>query len=92
MKKPYIIFIPDAQDPNIINNYSERCYNVIKNFNNNDFDFKNIYFDINSTINKINYYINNYFCLDSELKKFYADFNFNQNDNLNKFINYILKL
>ena len=90
-KKPYIIFIPDAQDPNIINNYSERCYKVIKNFTNNDFDFKNVYFDINSTINKINDYIKNSFCLDSELKKFYDDFHFNQNENLDDFINYILK-
>ena len=28
-RKPYIIFIPDANDPMIKNIYSERCYNVI---------------------------------------------------------------
>ena len=68
-KIPYIIFIPDAKDPNIINNYNERTYNIIKNFTNNDFDFKNIFFDINSTIRKIYYY--NYrimlFCLQQVL-------------------------
>ena len=56
-KKPYIIFIPDSKDPNIINNYNERTYNIIKNFTNNDFQFKNVFFDINSTIQKTKYYI-----------------------------------
>ena len=91
-KKPFIIFIPDAKDPNIKNDYSESCYNVIKNFTNNDFEFKNVFFNINSTINKINYYIKNNFNLEPELQKFYDDFNFNNKEKLSDFINYILEL
>ena len=91
-KKPYIIFIPDAKDPNIKNNYNERTYNIIKNFTNKDFDFKNVFFDINSTIKKINYYINNNFSLEKQLKKFYEGFHFNYNQTINEFINYLIKI
>ena len=90
-KKPYIIFIPDAMDPNIANNYNERTYNIIKNFTNNDFDFKNVFFDINSTIRKIKYYINNNFTLEPQLQKFYDDFNFNESETINDLINYLIK-
>ena len=55
-RKPYIIFIPDANDSMIKINYENRCYEIIKNFQDNYFNFENVYFDINSTINKINYY------------------------------------
>ena len=65
---------------------------VTKNFTNNDFDFKNIFFDINSTIRKIYYYINNNFTLEPQLKKFYDEFKFNENETINDLINYLIKL
>ena len=40
--------------------YKKISYNVIKKFKYNHFPFENIYFDIDSVINKINYYIMNY--------------------------------
>ena len=55
-KKPYIIYIPDANDSKINENYREVCYNLIKNFTNNDFGFENVFFELNSTLEKINYY------------------------------------
>ena len=91
-KKPYIIYIPDAYDPLIRNNYKIRCYKLINNFRNNDFKFENIYFDINSTVDKINNYINNNFQLDYRLNKFYDEFNFTNGAIIKNFINYILKL
>jgi hypothetical protein len=91
-RKPYIIFIPDSNDPIIKTNYLERCYEIIKNFENNEFAFENIYFDLNSTIDKVNYYINNQFQLDTKLESFYDDFNFKSETIINDFINYILKL
>lgn len=90
--KPYIIFIPDANDPNIKQNYKNFCYNIIKNFKNNIFSFENVFLDINSTINKINYYINNDFILDIKLKHFYDEFNFKQGPFINDFINYLIGL
>ena len=89
-KKPYIIFIPDANDTNIKKIYRSVNYNIIKNFTNNDFKFENVYFDVNSTVNKIIYYIDNEFRLDRELKNFYDEFNFT-NQNISTFINYLLK-
>ena len=90
--KPYIIFIPDANDPNIKQNYKNFCYNIIKNIKNNIFSFENVFLDINSTINKINYYINNDFILDIKLKHFYDEFNFKQGPFINDFINYLIGL
>jgi len=90
-KKPFIIFIPDANDTNIENIYKSSSYNIIKNFSNNYFKFENINFDINSTVNKIIYYIDNDFRLDTKLKNFYDEFNFTI-QNISTFINYLLKL
>ena len=91
-RKPYIIYIPDANDSKIKTNYRERCYNVIKNFKDNDFKFENVFFDIDLTIDKINYYIENQFKLEPKLIKFYNEFNFTKNNIINDFIDYILKL
>ena len=91
-RKPYILYIPDAQDRKIKKNYRVHCYKIINNFKNNDFKFQNIYFDINSTIDKIIYYIQNDFHIESKLKRFYDEFNFTSVNITNDFIKYILKL
>ena len=90
-KKPYIIYIPDLNDPSIKKSYKLISYNMIKNFRNHDFDFENIYLDINSTIDKINYYINNNFLLEARLNKFYDEFNFTKKNIMNDFIYYLSK-
>ena len=91
-RKPFIIFIPDAKDPMIKQNYLEFAYDIIKKFKLNYFKFKNIYFDIKSTVNRINYYIDNDFKLDRKMVEFYDEFNFKNGPIINEFINYILKL
>ena len=91
-RKPYIIFIPDINDPKINTNYKPSCYNIINNFKNNGFNFSNVYFDINSTVNKINYYIDNDFHLETKLIQFYDSFNLKKGPLINDFINYILEL
>ena len=89
--KPYIIYIPDGKDSFIKQNYLDFCYKIIKNFKSNDFRFENVYFDIKSTINKINYYIDNDFKLDTKLREFYEEFNFTRAPIINEFIDYLLK-
>ena len=91
-RKPYIIYIPDANDPLIFKKYENYCYNIINNFKYNIYEFENIFFDINSTIKQINYYINNNFKLDRKIKKFYDGFNFTNVPIINDFINYLVKL
>ena len=91
-RKPYIIYIPDAKDHKIKYDYLDFSYNVIKQFKSNYFKFENIFFDIKSTINKINYYIDNNFKLDRKLKKFYNKFNFKKGPIIKEFINRILNI
>ena len=88
-RKPYIIFIPDIYDSFIEQNYLNKSYDVINKFRTNKFEFENVYFDLNSTVDKINYYIKNDFRLNRKLKKFYNDFHFKKGAIINKFINYI---
>ena len=87
--KPYIIFIPDSEDTNLDNIYNEDYSNIIKSIRNGTIDFKNTYFDVNSTVKKIIYYINNNFILDNSLKKFYNRFNLSSGNNINRFIKYL---
>ena len=89
-KKPYIIYIPDVYDKNLKNIYKPINYDVINKFISNEFQFENVFFDINKTVNKIIYYIDNEFKLDDNLLRFYEEFNF-PNETLNDFINYLLK-
>ena len=91
-RKPYIIYIPDINDPLISKLYEDNNYIIIKKFKSNEFEFENIYFDINSTVNRINYYINNKFKLDNNLKIFYKQFNFQKGPIINDFIDFLLNM
>ena len=64
---------------------------LFNKFKSNEFQFENVFFDINKTVNKIIYYIDNGFKLDNNLLRFYEEFNF-PNETLNNFIDYLLKL
>ena len=88
-KKPFIIYIPDCEDPNLYQIYNINYYNIINNLKNGSRKFENIFFDIKSTVNKIIYYINNNFKLDLKLKQFYEQFNFIGGNNTNNFIKYV---
>ena len=90
--KPYIIFIPDSEDPNIDNIYNETYCNIIKNLINGTISFKNIFFTVESTVNKIIYYINNNFILEPYLMKFYNIFNLTGGNNSKDFIIYLKHL
>ena len=59
---------------------------------NGSIEFENKYFEINETINKIMYYINNNFKLEPKLEDFYNSFNLKNTDFINNFINYLKDL
>ena len=90
-RKPYIIYIPDTYDPKIKLNYLKQSYKVIKRFKYNRYPYENICFNVNSTVNKIIYYIENRFKLDRNLAKLYDEFNFKKENSINKFIDYLLQ-
>ena len=81
--KPFIIFIPDADDKNIVEIYDEDYSNIINGFKNNSIKFEYKYFI---------YYVKNNFHLDLKLKILYKQFNFNYTNSINSFIKYLISL
>ena len=91
-KKPFVIYIPDANDPVIGDIYTTNYYNLIKQMKNGSIEFENKYFDLNETVDKIIYYINNKFKLDIKLEKFYDSFQLKNINSTNEFIYYLINL
>lgn len=90
--KPFVMFIPDSEDPNINKLYSAEYINLLKDLKENKIDFSNKYFDIIQVVNKIIYYIINDFKIETNLNKFYESFNLTCGNNTIKFINYLENL
>ena len=91
-RKPFILYIPDANDPSIEDIYIRHYYELIQCLKNGTIKFENQYFDINEAINKTIYYINNNFSLDEQLRIFYDNLGIKSDNNVDKFINYIINL
>ena len=91
-KKPFILYIPDSDDPQLKDIYTLDYYNLILSFKNQSMTFENLFFNINDTINKIIYYININFNLESKLLNFYKSFNLKNGNNIIKFIDYLKNL
>ena len=88
-RKPYIIYIPDVNDPNIKDIYTKDYYELIESIKNDTIYFENKYFNINEAVNKIIYYINNNFNLDEKLEKLYDNFGFKKENYTDNFIYYL---
>ena len=88
-RKPFIIYIPDANDREIEHIYQRTYYELIQSLKNNTIYFENKFFNITGVINKIIYYIDNNFILDDKLEKFYDTFEFRKGNNTIEFIKYI---
>ena len=91
-RKPFIIYVPDANEPHIKDIYKEDYYYLIESLKNGTFYFENKFFDINSTVEKISYYIKNNFNIEQKLIEFYDSFNLKQGEIINNFINYLHNL
>lgn len=87
--KPFILYIPDSDDPNIKELYSEEYFEIINNLKNGSIFFENKFFNIEDTIQKIIYYINNNFKIENKLKRFYKYFKFKGKNHINTLINYL---
>ena len=91
-RKPFILYIPDANDPNIKDIYWEEYYLLIESMKNGTIYFENKFFEINSVVEKIIYYINNNFNIEKNLEEFYDSFELNKGKNIKKFIKYLVNL
>ena len=87
--KPFIIYIPDSDDQNITNIYTQDYVDVINSLKNDSIYFENKFFSIKDTLKKIIYYINHNFKIEKKLKKFYDIFNFKGKNHINNLINYL---
>ena len=90
--KPFVMFIPDSEDPNIGKLYSQDYFQLIKDLKQGKIDFMNKYFTINQTVFRIIDYINNDFNIETDLLDFYKSFNLTCGNNTMKFINYLENL
>lgn len=92
-KKPVILYIPDYDDPNIKDLYTEDYYNLIKSLGNGTIHFENQFYNSQDVADKIIFYINNNFKIEDKLEKFYESFEFNcKKNNIQNFIDYIENL
>jgi CDP-glycerol glycerophosphotransferase (TagB/SpsB family) len=88
-KKPYIIYIPDSNDNLINKKYKKNYCDLIQSMKNDTIKFENKFFNIDSVINKIMFYLNNNFNLEDKLIIFYDSLNLTKNNNIYEFIKYI---
>ena len=85
-RKPFIMFIPDAYDPDIKNLYSQSYFDIINGLKNNSIQFENKIYDVESVVDKIIYYFKNNFNLDNNLIKLYDKFGLNTTNNTMTFV------
>ena len=85
-RKPIIIYIPDSEDPNIYNNYDNNYINSIRN---GTIHLENKYNTTEQVINKIIYYIDKNFQLESNIIEFYNSFELKCGNNTHAFIDYV---
>ena len=91
--KPFIIYLPDGDDPLIDQLYTLDYINLIKRMNNREFNITNICNNVDETVDKIIYYIKNKFQIDGELKKFFDYIGIKkEGSNIQKFIDYLTSL
>ena len=91
-RKPFVIYIPDSKDATNKDNYKYNYYELIELLKNDTIKFYNKFIELNDTINKIIYYIDNNFQLEPKMINFYDKFGFKYDNNVNKFISYLQNL
>ena len=90
--KPFVIYIPDAADKTITTYYTNDYIKLIKDMVSGKIEFRNKFFTLNETVDKVIYYIENKFKIEPELKEFYNSFHFKTKNNSNEFIDYLINL
>ena len=90
--KPFVLYIPDSNDPNLEKIYTDDYVDLIHRMNNGTFKTENKCNTVEETVDKIIFYIKNKFNIDDKLKKYFQFFDFKVGNNIEKFINYLLSL
>jgi len=90
--KPFVLYVPDENDPTINKYYTNDYINLIRDMKSGRIKFKNKCNTIKETVNMIIKYINNNFEIEPDLKEFYKSFNFKTNNNSIEFVEYLTNL
>ena len=88
-RKPYIIYIPDANEPKLKELYKRNYADLIESMKIGTIRFENKFFNVKETVDKIIFYIHNNFKLEPKLENFYDSIGFKNENSINKFIDYI---
>ena len=92
MRRPYILYIPDIDEPNITNIYKPEFFDFYEKVKEGTIRFENMVYSVKEVVDKIAYYIKNDFILDDDIKNFYDSFGIKQESNTEKLINYLVNL
>jgi len=91
-RKPFILFVPDGNDPKIKDIYTDDYIKLINDMNQNKFKVENLFFTVREIVDKMISYINNNFALDEKLVKYFEIFGLKKGNNIDTFINYLTNL
>ena len=92
MRKPYICYIPDFDDPKVREIYTPEYFEFYENIKNGKTKFENVVYNVSELIDKIIYYINNDFTLEKKIQNFYDSFDIRKGNNTEQMINYLINL
>ena len=92
MRRPYVLYIPDIDEPNITNLYKPEYFDFYEKVKEGTIIFENMVYSVKEVIDKIIYYINNDFILNEEIETFYDSFGIKKENNTENLINYLINL
>ena len=92
LNRPYVLFIPDLDDPEIEDNYKPEYFEYYEKIRNGKVKLDNFFYTVDDLINKTMYYINNDFVMEDNIQSFYDSFGIKRGNNIDKLINYLIHL
>jgi CDP-glycerol glycerophosphotransferase (TagB/SpsB family) len=91
-RKPFILFVPDGNDPKIKDIYTDDYVILINDMNQKKFKVENLFFSVRETVDKMISYIENNFALDEKIVKYFELFGLKKGNNIDTFIDYLTNL
>ena len=91
-RKPIVLYVPDSNDNLISEIYMDDYIQLINSMEEGKFLVENKCNNVNQTVERIIFYINNNFKLDSKLVNYYNIFGLKTSNNIDKFIKYLNNL
>ena len=91
-RKPFILFIPDGNDPKIKDIYTDDYIKLINDMYQKKYKVENLFYNVRETVDKMISYIDNNFTIDKKLEKYFELFGIKKGNNIDAFIDYLTNL